>query len=95
MWTTTYYTPTGEVELPDAPEGARSGEVLNNAHEFPPSWLVFPEAIINTSHVIIISFDEQDSQIFITTVKEKYRIVVKDVNKTWHALQHVFGGEHK
>lgn len=83
---TIYYTPSGEVVVPD------SFEVEHPEFPpIPPMWLVFPNNIINLQHVLHIEYVEKYEKVqfyFVNgTVKE-----IKRTPEAWRFIQNLFGG---
>lgn len=82
---TIYHTTSGDIEIPD-PEI----KATYKSH-IAPLWLVFPNNIINTKHIIEMHPEySQKEIIFLTRDKKQLIVPVTDIEMTWSALQKVF-----
>lgn len=85
---TIYHTPSGNIEVKNS---APPADMATFESAFAPKWLVFPDYIFNTTH--IVSITKNNAFIFITVDYPSqctYNIEVKNVNETWKALQEAF-----
>jgi hypothetical protein len=78
---TIYHTSSGDIEIPNEVKATAKSRVA-------PLWLVFPEHIINTQHIIDMRL--YDNHIEFITIKGHFSVTVTDIKTTWGALQKVF-----
>ncbi|MDD4110046.1 MAG: hypothetical protein PHS54_00670 [Clostridia bacterium] len=80
---TMYHTPSGVIEVPNP-----SVKITEKSH-LAPLWLVFPDHIINTKHIIDIRRIDNNNIEFVT-IKGHFTVHVTDIDITWRALQKAF-----
>ena len=79
---TIYHTPSGDMEIPDP------GVTITEKSNLAPLWLIFPEQIINTKHIIYMKYYKNGVEIH--TINNHFFVKVSDADITWHALQKAF-----
>jgi hypothetical protein len=82
---TVYHTPHGDLEIKNPTEDV----VITQESHLAPLWLVFPDHIFNTQNIIWMNKDPDGICICMSSGKE-ITIQVKDIEKTWNALQKAF-----
>lgn len=85
---TIFHTPSGDIEIKN---NIPQQDIATFESAFAPKWLVFPELIVNSMHIVSLTKNTEFIFITVDNPQEKtYNIKVKNINETWKALQEAF-----